>query len=313
MIPKDIFGSLPTHVEDDIIVTNVRHHNKATEAYVDVDFALLGETWSVSVPVNYRRTGLDAQTKADCIKILKDSFQSFLPKMLKQWRKETQDFWDGCKKKVTRPFFDALYNKLGKWVCQNCEFPTNPNWARRTQDIKEFGFTLATRPGNYLCPKCQKTCSALMLLPIKRGAQTGYEIIDSKLKKRIIEILGSYDAYEGKKVPPAALLADHKFSEIRWDEKTRAQDLSGLSDDEIRDKFQLITNQRNQQKREVCRACLQSGIRGYPYGIEFFWKGTTKWPETIPKKGKAAIAGCEGCGWYDLERWRKTLNDTVKR
>jgi hypothetical protein len=81
-----------------------------------------------------------------------------------------------------------------------------------------------------------------------------------------------------------------------------------LADTEIREQFQLLTNQRNLQKREVCRKCYQTGDRGYPFGIQYYYEGDEKWPDTIPKSGKVAEVGCSGCGWYDLQKWRIALN-----
>ena len=77
--------------------------------------------------------------------------------------------------------------------------------------------------------------------------------------------------------------------------------------DEIKAKFQLLTNQRNQQKREVCRNCYQTGKRGILFGIPFFYKGNENWDNNIPRTGKSAEKGCIGCGWYDIERWRNEL------
>jgi hypothetical protein len=71
--------------------------------------------------------------------------------------------------------------------------------------------------------------------------------------------------------------------------------------------FQLLTNQRNQQKREVCRHCYQTGKRGLIYGIPFFYKGSIDWNRSIPQRGKEAEKGCVECAWYDIERWRKEL------
>ena len=86
-----------------------------------------------------------------------------------------------------------------------------------------------------------------------------------------------------------------------------------MTDGEIIQKFQLLDNQRNQQKREVCRKCFQEGIRGSIYGIKYFYKGTEFWDSHISIKGKAAEKGCEGCPWYDIEKWRKMLNLEIKK
>ena len=70
--------------------------------------------------------------------------------------------------------------------------------------------------------------------------------------------------------------------------------------------------QRNQQKREVCRKCFQTNKRGLIYGINYFYKGTIEWDEKIPKIGKKAEEGCVGCGWYDIKKWRDSLNTKIR-
>jgi hypothetical protein len=124
--------------------------------------------------------------------------------------------------------------------------------------------------------------------------------------------LNSFDAYEAKKTRAEGLLPDHHFPEIRWDAKTKRNSLALISDDDIKRDFQLISNQRNQQKREVCRNCFQTGERGVIYGIPYFYSGTEFWDSCIPKIGKGAEAGCVGCGWYDINTWRINLNKFIK-
>lgn len=228
------------------------------------------------------------------------------PKNYDAWLKEQELFWKNEKPnaKTTKPFFDSL--KKGGWQCVNCTLPSNPNWARRIQDLKEYGYTIATDTNRY-CPKCKANKTHLILLPIPRGGMNGngYETWSPKLRKRIVKLLGSKDAYEDTVSPHC--LPDHKFSEIRWDENTKEDNPDSMPDEEIKEKFQLLTNQRNQQKREVCRTCYQTGRRGILFGIPFFYEGGPEWDPKIPKKGKAAEQGCIGCGWYDIERWRKEL------
>ena len=84
-----------------------------------------------------------------------------------------------------------------------------------------------------------------------------------------------------------------------------------MTDAEIVQKFQLLDSQRNQQKREICRRCFQEGKRGTIYGIKYFYEGNENWDPSIPKVGKAAEKGCIGCPWYDIEFWRKMLNQAL--
>ncbi len=97
---------------------------------------------------------------------------------------------------------------------------------------------------------------------IKRNLDIGWDIrarvdyVDEKLLKklkeahcerihygveagtdRILKVLNNYDVYEDTK--REHLLPDHKFPEIRWDDKTREENREDMSDDEIKQKFQL--------------------------------------------------------------------------
>lgn len=290
-----------------------RFHNKASEKYVDVNFSYADDiSYLTSVPISYRRTGTE---------IPDDELDTYLQKVYEEvnpinwnnWRSEQCNFWSENKPNAltTKSFFDVLSQRFD-WCCTTCTLPPNPNFARRIQDIKEFGYTLATNI-NKFCSKCNKNTNQIILLPIKRGGITGYEIWSPQLRAHIVEVLASFDAYEAKVTRKEGLLPDHHFPEIRWDADTKrdSSELESISDDEIRRDFQLISNQRNQQKREVCRNCFQTGNRGVIYGISFFYSGTTTWDEKIKKTGKEAEKGCVGCGWYDINQWRLKLNEFI--
>ena len=308
MIDKEIFGILPKKIGDRITIIDVRHHAKASEAYVDVEYASEDNgRLCISIPVNYRRTGIDASSEVECVEIIESACDSFCSDKLQSWRADAQNFWRECNMDVTQAFFDVMNENLGEWVCQGCQLPTNGNWARRTQEIKEQGYTIATALKR-LCVDCGEKKTHLMLLPIPRGVKRGYETWSSTLRKRIVEeVLSSVDAYEGCRRPSGGLLPDHKFPEIRWDENTKVENPDSMTDEQIVAKFQLLSNQRNQHKREVCRKCFQTGERGSPYGIKFFYQGSSNWPAGIARTGADAEEGCRGCGWYDLEAWRTAL------
>lgn len=125
-----------------------------------------------------------------------------------------------------------------------------------------------------------------MMLHIPRIelAGNGYETWSSTLRKRIIKVLGGIDVYENAQ--SKNVLPDHKFSEIRWDDNTKAENPDEMTDEEIRNKFQLLTNQRNQQKREVCRTCFQTGRRGTIFGIRYFTREVQIGTTLFPKKAK---------------------------
>ena len=283
-------------------------NTKASEEYVHIKFSYpdLCQEWEGWVPVEYRRTGVsispDEQEKLS--EYLNNIYNQMHPSNYPAWLNEQNRYWETTRSVETKEIFYILAD--GKWHCRNCDI-SNPNFARRIQDLKELGYTISTHV-NYKCPICQNNRSTrLILLPINRVqlAGNGYETWSPALRSRIIQTLNSIDIYEN--TFSKSCLPDHKFSEIRWDDDTKSENPASMTEQEIRQKFQLLSNQRNQQKREVCRKCFQTGQRGIIYGIPFFYEGGPMWDTSIPRKGKDAEKGCIGCPWYDIARWREAL------
>lgn len=286
-------------------------NSKASETYVSVRFDFDGSSWEGYVPIEYRRTGvsIDFEDKDKLYQYLNFVYVQMKPEKRAAWKRAQDEFWTTKPNAgTTKAFFDKLAE--GGWKCGACEMPRNPNPQRRIQDLKEFGYTIATDLARY-CPHCGCNTSQRILLPIIRGGNegNGYETWSPALRKKIISVLGGYDVYECAYTPHC--LPDHKFSEIRWDDETKDENPDTMVDAEIRQKFQLMTNQRNQQKREVCRNCFQTGERGIIYGIPYFYSGGPMWSPDIPAKGKEAEKGCIGCPWYDIAVWRKHLMDDL--
>jgi hypothetical protein len=294
-----------------IKILGIRKHSKASEKYVDAVFQYGTKKITVSVPIEYRRTGIEI-AEEQVNEYLMKVYDEINPANWNKWKTEQAAFWKTKPNaNTTKPFFDKLSSDFG-WHCVDCSLPKNPNWARRIQDIKEFGYTLSTNT-NLNCRKCKRNKTHIMLLPIKRGGMSGYETWSPELRQKIIKTLNSHDSFEAKTMKSESLLPDHKFPEIRWDLDTKRDSLEDLTTEEIKNDFQLLSNQRNQQKREICRACFQTGKRGTIYGIEYYPKGGKDWDNKIPKRGKAAEKGCVGCPWYDIETWRKELSKILKK
>ena len=289
-----------------------RHHQKASEVYQSVEF-IYGETilnWDI--PIEYRRTGTDFtdKTESEVSEYINDVYEKCAPKNWASWKSKQVSFWKSKPRaETTKKFFDVLMSNF-KWHSVESDLPKNPNWARRIQDIKEFGYTLATNTSMY-DSRLKQNCTHILLIPLPRGGITGYEIWTKETRNRILNILNNFDEYEAKFTKKEGLLPDHKFPEIRWDQSTKRSDINNLTDQQILKDFQLMTNQRNQQKREVCRSCYQTDKRGVIYGISYYYEGNENWPENVPKNGKEAENGCKGCGWYDIKKWRKSINQII--
>lgn len=295
-----------------IRILSLREHTKASEKYVDVVFHYSNqEDWEGSVPYYYRRTGLFLDTASEIADLIKKAYEAVGKENSKRWIATEKKLWETeySSKTVTKPFFDKLLNL--EWNSVNEDLPSNPNWARRIQDIKEMGYVLATNTNKY-DNRLKKNTTQILLIPLEKGAQTGYEVFSPKLRKRIIKVLGNYDAYEGKVRPGHSLLPDHKFPEISWDKDTRADNPDDMTDEQIKAKFQLLDNQRNLEKREACRRVVQTGKLGTLFGIDYHIDGIEDWPTDIPKVGKESEEGWKLCPWYDIEAWRKSLNKSLK-
>lgn len=283
---------------DIITIRGLRSHSKASETYADVLFDYGdGIVLDIAVPVVYRRTGLDLRTDEEIAAHLEAIYEQMHPDKWEAWRNDQKASWEGDRGGVTKAFFEILASDV-RWF-ESKDFPDNDNPKARIKAIKDRGYTIATRNRGRLYDH--------ILLPIPVGLGFQYEYWSGKLRTRIIRTLGSYDAFEGKRGDPKHLLPDHKFPEIRWSRDTARESLEDISQDEVHRDFQLVSNQRNQQKREACRSCFQTGKRSYPMGIHFYYEGGSDWPNAVPTTGKAAEAGCVGCGWYDLEAWRQAL------
>ena len=112
------------------------------------------------------------------------------------------------------------------------------------------------------------------------------------------------------------LTIDHKLPMLRWTPTTEAalSDYDAMDDAAIRANFQLLKKSNgsvshNQLKSRACERCYRTGVRGRPFGIDFFYSGSDKWAPTDKQDPK----GCEGCGWYDFDLWRERLNKKLRK
>jgi hypothetical protein len=287
-----------------ISVSKLEEHAKASEAYIYVRFydSYEDSEWIGPIPYQYRRTATFLETEEDIATYLIELKPYFKRGAIDAWIQAELEHWNENmgNKAVTKPFFEALASL--NWVR---DLPQNRNPARRLQDIKELGYSIAT--SNF------DRAYQYRLIPIPRGLKTGYETFSPKFKQRALKVLKWINVYDFSQANKAGLLPDHKFPEIRWDADTPAENPEDMLEDEIRDKFQLLDNQRNLQKREVCRKCFQTGKRGVLFGVNYFYEGDINWPTNVPKIGKSAEKGCIGCGWYDIGKWRDELNKLVSQ
>lgn len=98
--------------------------------------------WRGYIPFQHRRTGLFLETEPALAEYLKNIQPFFSPEIVVQWIATERGWWetDMLTRTVTKPFFDELAKM--EWTSA---FPSNNNPQRRIQDIKELGYTIATK------------------------------------------------------------------------------------------------------------------------------------------------------------------------
>jgi len=137
--------------------------------------------------------------------------------------------------------------------------------------------------------------------------------IPSALADRILAEYGFIDEIEQRVRAKHELVIDHRFPMERWGQGELPH-LSNMTSQEIRSKFQLLkkdsSGNHNLLKSRACERCIQTGRRGTPFGINYWYIGDENW--NAPARGSAAEEGCEGCGWYNFHQWRLSLNQKLR-
>lgn len=290
--------------EDDIEV--LEYKKLGTFHYVYTVFKQKdGYKYETMVPIVYPKAALDLTTE--------DMVSDYLRSIKKYFTKEAVNQWfanellgipdsDSIKYKFLR----VLLSSKGKRLLSS-DFPQNPNAQKIIQGWRDEGYFISTVHGS----KETKGETPHWILPLPNIKKTFYEKMSEPFVKKVLKSLGHINVFECRNT--SGDLPDHKFSEIRWDENVATENSINITQDEIKNKFQILDTLRNQQKREVCRHCFETGERGTIYGIKFFYAGTDKWDANIPQTGKAAEAGCVGCPWYDIQKWREELQKLIDK
>jgi len=121
--------------------------------------------------------------------------------------------------------------------------------------------------------------------------------IPDSFKRRVRDLYDHRDAFDGSS-PSTTLEVDHRVPEIRWEE-SEDFDYESMSDEEVREHFQILTRSHNLLKSRKCESCVESGQRPPFLGIEYYYEGDAEYDESL---------GCVGCGWYNPQEWRASLH-----
>lgn len=125
--------------------------------------------------------------------------------------------------------------------------------------------------------------------------------IPNSIKRRAKELYKNIDEYTLREESANILELDHRMPQIRWTSSEQVN--KGLTDEQIIEKFMLLTRKNNLLKSRFCEKCKSTGIRANGYrDIEFWYYGDKYYDGEV---------GCEGCFWYNPSKWRKELNKII--
>lgn len=200
-----------------------------------------------------------------------------------------------------------------KWHCSKCELKSGQ--AKTWQIWRQNGIQLEEPTPNrwekrIFCEKCNNKTVHRKLKSLKISTNTKIRSgLPQKLAKKVKEVLKFKEAIFLRKMPPALLEVDHKFPQVRWGGNEEANN-PNMSEDKIKEKFIILTRSNNLLKSRQCEQCFKTEKRGCFPGIKYWHKGKEEWDKNINKHDEK---GCEGCFWYDPDKWRDELNKIVNK
>lgn len=192
-----------------------------------------------------------------------------------------------------------------EWHCASCELPSSQP-AKDIQQLRKKGFVFegdCNMWGEYqYCDSCDsKTVHRRLKHPFPTKKRIDRKEMPSSFKTRVRKLYNQRDAFD-RSTPSMTLEVDHRKPEVRWDEPEDF-DFENMTDEEIKKHFQVLSRKNNLLKSRKCESCVKTSKRPKFMGIDYYYKGDKNYTDEV---------GCEGCGWYNPQKWRKSLNEEIK-
>lgn len=285
--------------------------SKTPDKFFDVEFSYDdGDKWIGALPINLRYQGFSIKESPDTIREWANVCYDYLSaNSINEWDKKILK--PALEKTAYGPDTTKVLNALqsGDWECRVCgPVPkVNAQPAARLRDLKQNGFCIGTK--SMFCSVCNKKTyhDILIKIPVFNKSSVVQRFnISNTLRTKIYKTFNYKEACFYRKETPRNLIIDHKFPSDRWNEGETVN-LNSMNEIEIRQKFQLLTNQTNMIKNRMCYSCVETNRRGTFMGISWFYQGDEFWRG----KHKHDENGCIGCPWYDLEKWKIELQKTL--
>lgn len=280
--------------------------SKTSDKFHEVKFKYdKNKVWTGCVPSAYKELSLELSFE-QVYSNLEKWFEELRYEKRPELRKKAIAKWGNVapERTETGKVFLKLLQGNCEWVCRTCGTgKINDQPAARIRDIKKRGYLIATKTRDCQTCKSRTYQDILILLTIDTQQRQEFRLpIDEATKARIINILNHKDAVFDVVRNAREFVIDHKFPSQRWN-AVESKNHPNMSEQEIRAKFQLLTNQTNMLKSRFCDECVKTGNRASFMGISWFWMGDNKW------SGEAMgnETGCKGCPWHDIDLWRQKL------
>jgi len=197
-----------------------------------------------------------------------------------------------------------------QWHCTKCELKSAQ--AKTWQVWRQKGLQLDTdEKGNFykklFCPSCKMVTVHRKLKSLEISDNTKIRSgISPYLARKVKQVYKNEEAVLLRDMSPNILEVDHKFPQVRWCKDEDKNKLT-MSEEEIKQKFILLTRSNNLLKSRYCEKCVKTGKRGHFPGIYFWYEGDENWCG----ESDCDERGCVGCFWYDPYKWREELNRIV--
>lgn len=286
---------------------------KTSDVFMEVEFVYGEKIWKGLLPKHLQKQGLDL-AEEDFHALLEERYEKLNPENKEAWIEKSDSHWNSEKRESNQTYrvLRALYS--GEWECRVCgPVPrVNPQPAARLGALKKMGYVIGSQRRR--CLTCRKSTmhDILIMLPnIESRFAHGNELrapMSENLKERIKRILNNTEVCFNVKRQSVELLIDHKFPSQRWN-VPEGRNPDNLPENEIKQKFQLLSNQTNMWKSRHCDHCVKTGVRGDFLGIRWFYQGGNTWEGKTPHDEE----GCVGCPWYDLALWKGQLVAHLKQ
>lgn len=199
-------------------------------------------------------------------------------------------------------FLKACKDNVGEWTCAS-HIMTSDQAAAVSRTARNRGYYFEkTGPQRWAkklyCPICQRKSTHYKLLKTEPIFTEHTRCkINAQTRERILKLFENKDAFTGASISSKPEI-DHK---IPWTRLEHDIDASNLSDEEIKQHFQLLTRDHNLLKDRRCAYCKEHNIRPPFLEIPFWYEGDSQY-----------TGSCEGCGWYDGKKWREELSKKLK-